>query len=256
MIKWRAREDSNLRPPAPQADALSTELRARELRIIPDADLVAHNRVTMISVALALVLHIQTLEDILFKRTYMANAESFYSVSMVLPGNIGEMKAKVTTKVKSVQENDATIHYLTLSADIPGMPSTDNLSELDSKVGTVGIPSKGSIKTSDMIYVFLGMAGMTSNTKTKVGDTVTTHWQSDSKDCVIDGSGKIGKFDPGAKTLTVDWKIDMKPNYTDASVIMLQSTYSTIDFSLTKSEGTAKLSGTAMKMVFTRLAKA
>src|SRR5688500_13220647 len=27
--RWRAREDSNLRPPAPQADALSTELRAQ-----------------------------------------------------------------------------------------------------------------------------------------------------------------------------------------------------------------------------------
>ena len=33
---WRAREDSNLRPPAPQADALSTELRAREPKIIPE----------------------------------------------------------------------------------------------------------------------------------------------------------------------------------------------------------------------------
>ena len=28
--KWRAREDSNLRPPAPQAGALSAELRAHQ----------------------------------------------------------------------------------------------------------------------------------------------------------------------------------------------------------------------------------
>lgn len=34
---WRAREDSNLRPSAPQADALSTELRAREEELYPKA---------------------------------------------------------------------------------------------------------------------------------------------------------------------------------------------------------------------------
>ena len=28
MLLWRARQDSNLRPSAPEADALSTELRA------------------------------------------------------------------------------------------------------------------------------------------------------------------------------------------------------------------------------------
>ena len=28
-LKWRARQDSNLRPSAPEADALSTELQAR-----------------------------------------------------------------------------------------------------------------------------------------------------------------------------------------------------------------------------------
>ena len=33
-LQWRAREDSNLRPSAPEADALSTELQARE-PIIP-----------------------------------------------------------------------------------------------------------------------------------------------------------------------------------------------------------------------------
>jgi hypothetical protein len=31
-LKWRARQDSNLRPSAPEADALSTELQAREPR--------------------------------------------------------------------------------------------------------------------------------------------------------------------------------------------------------------------------------
>ena len=30
--QWRARQDSNLRPSAPEADALSTELQARERR--------------------------------------------------------------------------------------------------------------------------------------------------------------------------------------------------------------------------------
>ena len=29
-VAWRARQDSNLRPSAPEADALSTELRARD----------------------------------------------------------------------------------------------------------------------------------------------------------------------------------------------------------------------------------
>jgi hypothetical protein len=33
-LKWRARQDSNLRPSAPEADALSTELQARELGMI------------------------------------------------------------------------------------------------------------------------------------------------------------------------------------------------------------------------------
>ena len=210
----------------------------------------------MISVALALALHIQPLEDIIFKRTYTANAESFYSITMVLPGNMGEMKAKVSTKVKSVQENDAIIHYKILNATMPGSPDSDALPELDSKVGTLGIPLKGSIKTSDMFFVFLGMAGMTSNTKIKVGDTVTTHWQSDSKDCVMDGTGKVNKIDPEAKTLTVDWKVDMKPNYTDGSVFKLQSIYSTTDFSLTKSEGTTELGGEKMKITFIRLGKA
>jgi hypothetical protein len=32
---WRARQDSNLRPSAPEADALSAELQARETSIIP-----------------------------------------------------------------------------------------------------------------------------------------------------------------------------------------------------------------------------
>ena len=31
-LHWRARQDSNLRPSAPEADALSTELQAREAR--------------------------------------------------------------------------------------------------------------------------------------------------------------------------------------------------------------------------------
>src|SRR3954452_4878767 len=34
-LQWRARQDSNLRPSAPEADALSTELQAREARMIP-----------------------------------------------------------------------------------------------------------------------------------------------------------------------------------------------------------------------------
>ena len=34
-LNWRARQDSNLRPSAPEADALSTELQAREGRMIP-----------------------------------------------------------------------------------------------------------------------------------------------------------------------------------------------------------------------------
>src|SRR6059058_5187198 len=35
MLKWRARQDSNLRPSAPEADALSTELQARGPRSYP-----------------------------------------------------------------------------------------------------------------------------------------------------------------------------------------------------------------------------
>src|SRR4051812_40883350 len=34
-LTWRARQDSNLRPSAPEADALSTELQAREPRSYP-----------------------------------------------------------------------------------------------------------------------------------------------------------------------------------------------------------------------------
>jgi hypothetical protein len=35
LMTERARQDSNLRPSAPEADALSTELQAREASMIP-----------------------------------------------------------------------------------------------------------------------------------------------------------------------------------------------------------------------------
>ena len=46
---WRARQDSNLRPSAPEADALSTELQAREAPIIPASARIAQPDVSAVT---------------------------------------------------------------------------------------------------------------------------------------------------------------------------------------------------------------
>ncbi len=209
----------------------------------------------MISAALALALHFNTVDDFSFKRKYVAKAESSYTVTMAFPGGGGAVKANIVTTVQSVEADGATVHLKATSIDLPGFPATDALPDLVTKVGVLGLPNKATIKSGQEFIVFLGMASMTTGTVVKLGDSVKAHWQNDQKDCTLDGTGKIAKFDPDTKTLTVDWKVDMKPSYTEGGTFVLHSAYSTTDFSLNKSEGTFEIGGSSMKLQFERKAK-
>jgi hypothetical protein len=209
----------------------------------------------MISAALALAVHFHAPDDIVFKRIYTAKIGTTYTVTMDLPGGSGALTANIDTTVQSVEAEGATVHFKATSIGMPGFPTTDTLPDLVTKVGPLGLPNKATIKSGQEFFVFLGLASITTGTTVKVGDTVTAHWQNDPKDCTIDGTGKIAKFDAAAKLLTVDWKVDMKPSYTVGSTFVLHSVYSTTDFSLNKADGTVEIGGSSMKLKFERKTK-
>lgn len=210
----------------------------------------------MISTILGIAFNFSTLEDFTFKRTFVAKSEAFYTVTMTLPGGFGTLKSTIQSTVQTVTDDGATVHLKALNIDMPGFPTTQALPDLTTKVGPLGMPNKASIKNGEEFFVFLGIASLTPGTKTSVGQTVTIHWVCDSKQFAIDGTGKIGKLDPNTKTLTVDWDIDMKPNYTDGGKFTVKSVYSTTDFSLTSSEGAMGVGGTNSKISIARKVKA
>ena len=209
----------------------------------------------MVSTALCLALTFRPVDDVSFKRTYTEKGNSFYDVSMSLPGGAGTVKTTVQSTVQVVGSEGGTLHMKVLKIDFPGVPDKGALPDIVTKVGPSGMPNKASIKNGEEFFVFLGMAGLTTGTTAKIGEPVKVHWQNDLKDCTVDGIGKITKVDSATKLMMVDWKIDMKPSYTDSSMFAFKSVYDMSDMSLKSADGTMTIGGASIKMTVSRKEK-
>lgn len=175
-----------------------------------------------------------------FNRTFKAGEEAKYKVSMELPGL--KTEAEIETSIVKLAPNGATVRYRALKLDM-GIPSSEPLPELTTMCGPSGMPNGASIRDSRQFFVYLSAAGITPNVSAHVGDTVSVHWQNDSKGATFDGHGKLIKLDSAANTLSVDWDLTMTPSYTTGAHWKLTSVYSTTDFSLKSARGTMDVGG-------------
>jgi hypothetical protein len=179
-----------------------------------------------------------------FKRAFKVKDDAKYTFTMDMGGGMN-MSAQVESTVVSVDGDSASVFFKALKLDM-GMPNTEALPQITSKVGPTGMPNAASIKNSQEFFVFVGAAGITPGAKASVGDDVTVHWQNDPKDVTFDGHGKILSADKDAKTLTVQWTLTMTPSYTTAGEWKFKSVYSTDDFSLKGADGTMGMGPTTV----------
>ncbi|HLK16588.1 MAG TPA: hypothetical protein VKT78_17410, partial [Fimbriimonadaceae bacterium] len=188
--------------------------------------------------------------SVCFKRTFKQGAKDTYTYAMGPQGGPAIAAGKYTETITSLTSEGAVARFDFTTVGT-GLGTTEPIPPLTSKVGFDNMPSGASIKNGTEFAVFGCLAGIAPNKDAKVGESVTVHWQNESKDVTFDGSGKLASSDASAKTLTVEWVIQMTPSYTTGGEYKLTSTYSLADFSLIKSVGTYTIAGQVMDVKFT-----
>lgn len=174
-------------------------------------------------------------EEFEFKRTFKANETSTYAIEMSFGKT--KMTGQIVSLVKSVQADHAVVNYKASNIDM-GLPHRGPLPDLTTKVGPLNMPNSADVSGTDEFLFYLAAAGITSGTKTKVGEEVKVSWSNDKKDTTVEGVGNVLDSNGASKSTTVQWTLTMKNPKAPPSTWKLKSVYSSANFDLISSEGT------------------
>jgi hypothetical protein len=127
-----------------------------------------------------------------------------------------------------------TTDYSTVGESTPSKKPID----LTSAVSAMNMPDgiKMTLGQTDFIYLFLGIAGMTTDKDVKVGDVAKVHWKSRAQNLVLDGTATILDIKP-LDAMSVRWDLKAKMDDNDLGEFHLTSRYDPKDLTLKTCEG-------------------
>lgn len=184
-----------------------------------------------------------------FGRTFAANESKSYTFTCLTPDKKPFMSTSYTMKVVQTTKEGASVQFKTTALAGP-MPKDTAFPTLVSNVGPADMPNAAALHSLQELFILPAICGITPGKTAKLGDDVTVKWTNDPKDVTFAGKGHLAKADKDAKTLTVDWDLTLTSPESPANQFKFQSVYSTVDFSLVKSEGSVITNNGSISMPF------
>ena len=188
-----------------------------------------------------------------FARAFKPGEVETYGMELSF-GTSTRVNCDIEYKVVSITRDGASVHLKMAQVKMPTGMSPDTAPEITRSFGPMNLPAdiKFGTGNQDEGYIFLLVAGITTNQEVVAGQSLSVSWQNDAKSLKISGKGQIKSIDSSTHKMTVDWVLTMTPAADTAGQFKLTSVYSTDNFSLIRTDGSIGFSGQSISVHINR----